>query len=238
MMTATLLLLSLPMDLQKKPAATPPAAKATRLRRKTDAPPAKPAEAKDKAPEVESRPNIPRPDEPAPKDELDQKLLEELGQNDQPQDENPLLRAGRRMRQSEQRLAKSDTSDQTIELQRQIVADLDELLKRPPSSPPPSKKASKKQQSKSNKQMAAKKQQAPDQSTGSRPANRPGPARASTEDLGHPKEVKDIWGHLSAQMRDEMSQYAKESFLEKYRDLLEQYYSTIAAQSRVREVQP
>jgi hypothetical protein len=58
-----------------------------------------------------------------------------------------------------------------------------------------------------------------------------GPARQGREEFGTPKEVKDVWGHLSELMREEMSQYAKEGFLEKYREMLEQYYSTIATRS-------
>ena len=40
---------------------------------------------------------------------------------------------------------------------------------------------------------------------------------------------KDIWGHLPETMRAEMNAYAsREEFMTKYRDLLKQYYTTIA----------
>ncbi len=46
------------------------------------------------------------------------------------------------------------------------------------------------------------------------------------------KENKNVWGHLSESMREEMAQYAKEGFLPKYREMLEKYYTSIANKSQ------
>jgi hypothetical protein len=44
---------------------------------------------------------------------------------------------------------------------------------------------------------------------------------------------KDIWGHLPETLRAEMNAYAsKEEFMNKYKDMLKQYYTTIAEKGR------
>jgi hypothetical protein len=53
------------------------------------------------------------------------------------------------------------------------------------------------------------------------------------------REVKDsidttrsIWGHLPEAKRAEMDAYAREKFMTKYKDLINQYYETLAEKSR------
>ena len=46
---------------------------------------------------------------------------------------------------------------------------------------------------------------------------------------------KDVWGHLPESMRAEMNAYSREQFMAKYDDLIKQYYSTIAEQSRKKD---
>ncbi len=89
----------------------------------------KPAAKKDDGLVIPDR-NIGKPDE-KPRNELDDKLINELGDGlaSKDDDENPLLRAGNRMRQVEERLAQSDTSTTVRETQKKVVEDLDELLK-------------------------------------------------------------------------------------------------------------
>lgn len=200
-----------------------------------------PAEKEEKAPPVQDR-NIPSPDDKPPANELDRDLLGELGQGLEKGEEeqtDPLLRAGQRMRDVEGRLARHGIDEDTIQVQEKIIADLEELLKQQQSGKPPpnqNKKPQKKdqqQQAEMQRQQQQAKQQANNQPA-SKASDRAGPARSGREEFGTPKETKDVWGHLSEMLREEMSQYAKEGFLEKYRDLLEQYYSTIAARSQSR----
>ena len=40
--------------------------------------------------------------------------------------------------------------------------------------------------------------------------------------------VKEVWGHLPDQLRQQVTQYYKEQFMPKYADLLKQYYSSLA----------
>lgn len=172
--------------------------------------------------------------------DLDRELLGELGQpvEAEPDEEaDPLLRAGRRMREVEGKLAQREADDPTIELQEKIIRDLDELLQQQQNGNPPPNNKNKKQKQKQGQQRMAQnqQQQRAQQQRGNQQANesanRAGPPRMGREEFGAPKEVKDVWGHLSDLLRAEMSQYAKEGFLDKYRDLLEQYYSTIASES-------
>lgn len=192
----------------------------------------------DQAPEVPAR-NIPAPDARMdPPSELDKELLGELGQDLEvaEEEQDPLMRAGRRMREVEEKLARLEASDPTIELQDKILADLDELLKQRQSGKPPPKNQQQNQKKRNDQQQMAQQQQRQQgaqqrQEQGQQAAEKAGPARSGREEFGTPKEVKDVWGHLSELMREEMSQYAKEGFLEKYREMLEQYYSTIATRS-------
>jgi hypothetical protein len=43
---------------------------------------------------------------------------------------------------------------------------------------------------------------------------------------------KDIWGHLPETMRQEMDAYSREQFMEKYKGLLKQYYSSLSEKGR------
>ena len=47
-----------------------------------------------------------------------------------------------------------------------------------------------------------------------------------------PTLFKDVWGHLPQNKRQEMDAYAKERFLQKYDQILRQYYRTISEQGR------
>jgi len=43
---------------------------------------------------------------------------------------------------------------------------------------------------------------------------------------------KDVWGHLPESLRGEMNAYSREHFMAKYKDLIEQYYSSISEKGR------
>jgi hypothetical protein len=46
---------------------------------------------------------------------------------------------------------------------------------------------------------------------------------------------KDVWGHLPETQRAEMTAYSREKFMDKYNELIKQYYSSIAEKSRKKE---
>jgi len=55
----------------------------------------------------------------------------------------------------------------------------------------------------------------------------------STEESKKLAEIyKDIWGHLPESLRAEMNAYSREQFMDKYRDQLKRYYSTLSEKGR------
>jgi hypothetical protein len=50
-----------------------------------------------------------------------------------------------------------------------------------------------------------------------------------------PDIYKDIWGHLPESLRQEMMAYSREEYMAKYKDIIKQYYSTIAEKGRKKE---
>lgn len=196
----------------------------------------------DKQPPAEATRPIPKPDGANPeRSDLDKQLLEELGADMPPAEEeetDPLMRAGKRMRAAEEKLARLEATDETVTLQQKAIEDIEELLKqaRNPQQKPKSKKSQKnknqQQQQQNAEQQRMMSRVVEKQST--REAQGVGRAQPVRPETNRPPETKDVWGHLGDALRDEMSQYAKESFLPKYREMLEKYYTTIAEQSRKR----
>jgi hypothetical protein len=43
---------------------------------------------------------------------------------------------------------------------------------------------------------------------------------------------KEIWGHLPETLRAEMNAYGREQFMDRYSELIRQYYRTIAEKGR------
>ena len=219
------------------------------LRKKGDKPDVKPEEkpkdpGEEDAPAVDSDRPIPNPDQPEEKKETDEKLDRELGKDleaSKNDDTDPLNRLTDEMRRAEELLAKADGSDETVGVQEQIVKDLELLLKQaqqPPPSNSSQSKSKKKKQQQQQQQMGQQQQrqkQASQQRQNDRANNssdRIGPPRSSKPESSPQPEERDVWGHLSEMMRGEMSQYAKENFLTKYRDMIERYYTDIARRSQ------
>ena len=147
--------------------------------------------------------------------------------------QNPLVGIARSMRLAEGLIGQANSGQMTQQVQAEIVADLDKLL-----------------------EQAQKKCQAcasPSQSTAERkPAEQPKPgepeegkpaAKPSTTSDAKPGKaegqsgniaeaiaaIKQVWGELPEQERQEMLQLSVEEFLPKYADLIEQYYKRLAA---------
>jgi hypothetical protein len=222
-----------------------PAAKPKKSLRKAGEPKAEEANKKpsadDEAPAPESDRPIPKPgEEQPPTSETDQKLDEELGQDleaAQNPDQDPVSRIAEGMKQSEEKLAQRQGNNETISLQEKIIKDLDELLAQAENPPPPSgsgkgakKRSNQKQQQEMQKQRQTASRQ-PNSRKSRESSERIGPPRSAREELTPQQGERNVWGHLSEMMREEMGQYAKENFLVKYRDLIERYYTDIAKQS-------
>lgn len=149
--------------------------------------------------------------------------------------ENPLLRVGRRMRDAQERIAKTKVGEETQTLQRQILEDLDALIEQARQQ---------QQQSQQQQQQAAQqkaRQQAKPSNSGKGQRRNPGPSReaARSASKGRPTRAKLgpreaisklTWGHLPPALQQLMTQISGEEFLPKYEPLIEQYYKTLAEQ--------
>lgn len=229
-----------------------------RLKKKNKALPEVPKEnpADDKAAEGKDRPPMPgerpRVEEPAPDAPID-------GEAEQ---KEVLARVGRNMRTAEDRLANKEVGDGTRQVQRDILDDLDKLIKLSQQPPPPSggggasaKSGGQEQRGQQSARGGGKtspRGQKPgqgQQTAGQKPGqgNQPQNSQANRgagsnpgAGSGGPEEPNriadlfkaDVWGHLPETLRQEMNQYSREKFMAKYDDLIRQYYSTIAEKGR------
>lgn len=209
---------------------------------KKETEPAKPKD-EDAPPPVSERP-IPGPESIMEKSDTDDMLEQDLGQDLEAannEEADPLSRIAQRMQQAEELLARLEETEKAVVAQEDVLKDIEELLKQAQNPPPPGGKSSKKkmtsrQQSLGNQQAQQQKQQAgqrTDQRTNN-PSEKIGGPRASQVKTSPQPEERNVWGHLSEMMRGEMSQYAKENFLAKYRDMIERYYTDIAKKSQSR----
>lgn len=216
-----------------------------RERPRPDDGPLKPKEEKEKPDPLKLRDPKEEPEPAADEPEVDQQEM--------------LNRIAKNMRSAENRLANQELGDDTKQVQRDILDDLDRLIDQDQNSNSNSSSTSSDSSSsaaksgknsqgkqmaqgrkqrgknKSGQQMAGtqpgQKQQTKD---GQQPGNTPTDLRTGKINPdGGPEKLadvyKDIWGHLPETLRAEMNAYAsREEFMTKYRDLLRQYYTTIA----------
>ena len=155
--------------------------------------------------------------------------------------EDVMERLVKNLRDAETHLAKNDTGEGTQQIQRDIAKDLEDLLEQ-------MKREDKKQQAE-NKNLGSRPgeqsrrqrtEQCNDSSQGGAPRQ---PSQQVKQNAlkrsGTRKEekskiadlYKDVWGHLPETLRPEMDQYSRERFMDKYSELLKQYYQTIAEKS-------
>jgi len=202
----------------------------------------------------------PAPEEKKPqppggkKDEkkAEEKMEDEPELTESEQAEKELLdRVAKNMRDSEDRLAKKDTGDSTRQVQRDIVKDLDALIRQEQQS-------SQQQNQQQNQQQGAKKSsrgqriqqvrrrsrsQKQQQASRNERQSKPDPQQANSKQGGMGQKsqgptnkladlYKDVWGHLPEMLRMEMDAYSREQFMAKYDELLKKYYSTIAEKGR------
>jgi len=141
--------------------------------------------------------------------------------------DNPLANIAERMRQVESRLGRQDTSPETQAVQKQILAELAELLEQ------------------ARQQQASGQNKPGSPGSGNKPAGggsgnpTPAPPRDSTNrieqgnvEAAQTTDVKDllrrIWGHLPDKVRDAMQASLSEQFLPKYERVIEEYYKRLA----------
>jgi hypothetical protein len=206
--------------------------------------PLKPKEEKEKPDPAKLRDPKEEPEPAADESEVDQ--------------QETLNRIAKNMRSAENRLANKELGEDTKQVQRDILDDLDRLIDQDQnsnsnsssSSNDSSASASNSNKNSKGKQTAQSRKQrgknkSGQQMAGNQPGQKPQP-KDGQQPGGNPKDIagktnleggpekfadanKDIWGHLPETLRAEMNAYAsREEFMAKYRDLLKQYYTTIA----------
>jgi hypothetical protein len=173
-------------------------------------------------------PNKPSPEKPAP----DAKTAQ-----DSTDEENPLARIGKAMRQAEGLIAKGDSSRDTQQLQDRIVTDLDKLIeeirKRKQQQQPSSSGSSGSQRSKISQPGKPA-----DTANRNKKPSRDSSDRVGQEDVrkvdmaAMQSLLKDLWGHLPERQREQMLQSSVEEFLPKYETMIRQYYLRLAEQAR------
>ena len=171
------------------------------------------------------------------RDDLDRKLLDDAvdGLKERPtkgEQDNPLLRVGRRMRQVEDRLAEADPGEATRKVQKQIVEDLDALIDQLKKQGQQSSSSQQQQQQQQQQQRRPTNSQGQGENQSpsrdaARRASRGRPVRPQTGPLDELAKT-DLWGHLPEKLREQMMQAFSETFLPRYEAMLNQYYKTLA----------
>jgi hypothetical protein len=152
--------------------------------------------------------------------------------------ENPTKRILDDMSLSRDNLQKQKIDEETLKTQKDIIEQLDKLLKPPEQSKNNDKDKNQKQQNsikmgqvRQVEKLVTKKIFKP----GSSPAKEGGTGKA--EKPAQPKVLRDMmgeqaWGHLPAAERERMTQIMKEGFLPEYQNLIREYYESIAKQNK------
>lgn len=186
--------------------------------------------------DIPTDPSFDQPDGNA--DPTDKPLIDQLeGEDIGAEGENDLSRISRQMRLVQERIAQQEVSETTQGLQKQIVADLDALIKQ-----------IQQQQKKKQGSPSSSKTQNPGGEV-KQPNNQPNagqpqqpnekPSRNSEERLterdADPTDaaamqamIKRVWGHLPDRVRQEMQNASVEEFLPKYQELIEDYFRRLA----------
>lgn len=154
---------------------------------------------------------------------------------------SPLARITDGMDESQQLIERLDTTGTTGKVQRQVIADLDELIRQAEKQcqncqgggkPKPGEK----QQSQRSKPKPSAKKTA-----GKKPGDKPSQqaAQQSSVRLGaaegevDPKQfsaeaMKKVWGTLPQRLREQMLESSTDQFLPEYREEIEQYFKKLA----------
>lgn len=195
--------------------------------------------------------------DPPPKDEdLAKKLAEGLESLDPVAKDRDLLEeAIRGMRKAQERIEGSQTDEETRKLQKQVVKDLDELIKQIEQQlqNPQNQSQSKQNQDQQPKPLAsvekpkpkpmpkpagakpepqsAKPRQGEGAETSESQAER---ERKAAEEARRRKLNQDVWGHLPEHVRKQLANIQSDKYLPKYAESVRQYFDALAEQSRDR----
>ena len=140
---------------------------------------------------------------------------------------DPFARIATKMQRSQQALSTGKVQEQTQQLQKEILLDLDALLKN---------MQKKCQGGQCNK--PGSKPSSGSAASGTKPSQKP--ATDSTNRVGQPGDSKaaderaaadalrEVWGHLPPKLREAMQNVRTDEFLPKYDRLIEEFYRRLA----------
>ena len=201
-----------------------------------DAEPSQPSTGKSDQAKSKSKPGANNPGLEGKDKELDERLEEFAGkkrkknQSDQQAGTGQLGQIIKEMRDVEQRLEKPDTSEDTQGKQKQIVKKIETMIEQI------------RQSSSSGMAMRQVKQpggkpgsQQPGQTPGANAQGAPPSKPAKPSDRHSPAGGKEVWGHLPAELRQEMENVFKEDALATKEDLIRRYYLSVSKRKLVRE---
>jgi hypothetical protein len=157
---------------------------------------------------------------------------EDLGQPGE--EENPLARVARQMREVERRISQSQSGDETQKKQQAISDELAKLIEQLKKANQSSQKPGSGNSSSSQRSKVA---QAGQKSGTQRQSDKP--ARDSSnqtrrDELAKPdpatirERMKDAWGNLPERIREQMMQTSVDEFLPKYELLIEKYFQRLS----------
>lgn len=188
-------------------------------------------------------PMPPKAEQPAPggltgEDKtIDERLEELTGRKRKKKDQDEegggaLSGVIKEMREVEKRLGEPDTGEETRRKQAEIVKNLNQVIEQLRNSSSQSK-AQKKTQT--VMQPGGKPGSQPGQTPGSNPGGAPNAKPSKPENKHAFVNGKDEWGHLPAELRQEMDNVAREVMLPKKEDLIRLYYLSVSKKSLSRE---
>jgi hypothetical protein len=173
--------------------------------------------------------------------DLNQRLQRELGAAAEKENDNPLLSIAQNMSQVRQRMAQSDAGPATLNLQKQIVADIDLLIDQAKKSGQCSSNCPNPQQSVQNPNGSRPK---PGAKAGQKPGNKPAGASSQRSPDSQTRKpdmdemrslINNLWGELPPHVREQMLQTPVEEFIPKYQDLIEDYFRDLSNEKKSNE---
>ena len=177
-----------------------------------------------------------------PGEGLQRRLTKELGPAAAAEEENPLLEIARRMRDAQGRIGQTDAGPKTVELQADIVARLNDLLRKACKSAKQCSSSAPNQPSIASRKPVDQPPSKPGES-GSKPGTKPATTADTKPREGAPakrpdqlKEVQDLvkqlWGELPERDRQQMREPSVEGFVPKYETMIEDYFRGLAGEKK------
>jgi hypothetical protein len=167
--------------------------------------------------------------------DLNEQLQRELGAAAEKEDDNPLLNIAQNMFQVRQRITQNDAGPATLNLQKQIVADLDLLIEQARKS------AGQCSSSSSNPQQPTDSPPKPGAGASQKPGNKPAASSSPRppDNQRHKPDMEEmhtmmnnLWGELPAHVREQMLQSPVEEFIPKYEQLIEDYFRELSDEKK------